>query len=250
MLERDTTWGKFQIECPRRTVCRGVLLDIDGTLSSANSFQFLTNILNLSLDGLKEIYLKAQRQNFGNYADTNLVDFWTQTGKLSRNFVEKVFRQFYPLDQGAERVVAWLRQRLIPVALVTSGLDIFAQAIGERLMVEAYAGTTTLWDDGGYLTGIIRKTPMAERKYFDGACVSGFWGNVPMTECVAVGDGWVDRELLGSVGLGVVIGNETNEGMLPNHLRIDNIGDLIPLIQNKCVLIGNNQPATQLPLGI
>ena len=107
--------------------------------------------------------------------------------------------EFYP---NAKEVVQTLRDEGILTAIISGGIDVLANQVGEQLGVDTVLANGMETDENGYLTGkgICR---VDIRKKDAVLCALAKENGFLSRECVAVGDSKWDANFLAAAGLGV-----------------------------------------------
>jgi len=114
----------------------------------------------------------------------------------------------YSLVPNAKYVMTTLRKKKYRLALVTTALDILANAVASELQIDDVLANGVMIDKDGYLTKevIFRVDLMKKEKAFNKLIKSV---GLTKEQCVAVGDSKYDFGFLKNAGLGVAFKNET-----------------------------------------
>lgn len=113
----------------------------------------------------------------------------------------------YTLAPNVKDVVGEVHRRSYQTVIITGGLDILANEVGEELKISNVVANGLEVDERGYLTGegIFRVEP--SQKDVNLTQLTRALG-VSSEECVAVGDSKYDAKFLKFSGLGVAIGGD------------------------------------------
>ncbi len=130
----------------------------------------------------------------------------------------------YSLRREAPKVFDELRARGIETALVTSGIDILARDVAEKLSIDHWVANGLKFDGNGVLLpkGVGRVDPtrkdLAYRKLLSRL-------RIPARDTIAVGDTVYDLAFLKSAGLGFMLAHTTRVSD-PEIIHIDRLTEI------------------------
>ncbi len=108
----------------------------------------------------------------------------------------------YELQEGAEEAVERLKENGFYLCIVSSGLDILAEAVAERLGMDSFLGNELFFDENSCLTGKGKCNVNPVEKDKAVVKIANETG-IPLQEFVAVGDTKYDATMFEVVGLGI-----------------------------------------------
>ncbi len=179
-----------------------VAFDLDGTLvEQVSSWKTLHQYFGT--ERVVTVNLEAYEWGEIDYAEFMRRDIALWPKPLHITTIQRALTN-YTLAPGAE-VVGELRRRGYEVAIVSGGIDILADLVGERLEIKLTVANGFAVDGDGYLTGegILRVDPI--NKHLALKSLAQEVG-LTLNECVAVGDGRFDVNFLRCAGLGIALG--------------------------------------------
>ncbi len=112
------------------------------------------------------------------------------------------------LAPGAAPTLEALRGRGVETAIISSGVDLLARKVAERLSIPHVRANGLATDTAGHLTGEPNGSgvdPRGKDRVLRALCRSLC---IPPERAVAVGDSRYDSRFLGAAGLGVAIGGD------------------------------------------
>jgi phosphoserine phosphatase len=130
----------------------------------------------------------------------------------------------YKLRQDAPDVFKELRNRGIRTALITSGIDILAKEVADRLGIDYWLANGLRFDERGRLLpkGVGRVDPTRKDVTFI-KLLSKL--GIPPKETIAIGDTIYDLAFLKSAGLGFMLAHTTRVPD-PEIIHIDRLSDI------------------------
>jgi len=184
---------------------KAVIFDIDGTLTTKNSWIYLTENLGGSVKEFLSIY-KAGLTGEISHTEANiqLRDIWFRTGKATKNKFTQVFESI-PLRAEATDLMEYLNAKKYLLTLITGSMDMFAEIIAKRLGVTSYyANTELIWNKTGELLETKYDYNQVSRKLkqLEIFCKEN---NLVPKECAVVGDSQNDLEIFRSTGNGILL---------------------------------------------
>jgi len=183
-----------------KPLLRLAVFDLDGTLKQAPSpWQYLHERLGLWDQGLvHKRWFQAGRIDA---AQSARLDAALRAG-IERATLEELFRRD-PYRPGAREVVAFLRERGVPRAIISSGLAIQAELVAQELGIDRVRAIELVVRDGR-LTDKVVLNVTEDSKEDSMRAVRAEFGAFPQ-ECLALGDGSADVDLFAQAGLSVAV---------------------------------------------
>lgn len=207
-----------------RPLLRLAVFDLDGTLKEAPSpWQYLHEHLGLwERAQVHKRWFQAGRIDAAQWARLDAA-LWAG---IETSTVEELFRQdlYRP---GAREVVAFLRERGVPTAIISSGLAIHAELVAQELGMDRVWAIELMAHDGR-LTGEIVVNVTEDSKEEPMRAVRAEFGALPQ-ECLAVGDGPADVGLFAQAGLSVAVCPLSDAVRAAANVVLED-GDLHPII--------------------
>ncbi|MGQ9722067.1 MAG: HAD-IB family phosphatase [Candidatus Jordarchaeum sp.] len=177
---------------------RLIVFDMDGTIiSGLNSWQILHRHFNVeNLTNLRD-YLDG-KIDYNEFMRRD-IKLWQPPPHIDE--IKKVLSD-YELQPHAQYVTKILREKELEICIVSAGIDIRAQHLGNKLGINCTVANGLETDQNGFLTGegILRVELLEKDKALEKVARShGF----KLEECIAVGDSRFDKSFLLAAGLGV-----------------------------------------------
>ncbi|MEZ5358827.1 MAG: HAD family phosphatase [Candidatus Zixiibacteriota bacterium] len=204
-----------------------VCFDMDGTLiRGTDSVEYLCGLNNKT----KELQEIQARENSGEIswieADYHKVKL---IAGLSLDAIEGKFSQGMRLIRNIEKVLEYLHERNIKAVLITSGAIQVAEIMGKRFAFDGVFGGEYEVKDGKF-TGEIT-THMGEGgklRHLSDFCKKA---NIPLYNCVAVGDSDSDIALFRECGKSIAINySEVLQGKASAYFNTDDLYDIIAIL--------------------
>ena len=174
-----------------------VVFDLEGTLLGAEFFPALGRALG-SEDTLVRLTDRAMNGEMG--FEESLVARFEALRGLPLEFIEETCSRL-PLNRGARRAVATLKENGFVPAIISGGFEVLADHFAGVLGIEIVCANRLVVSRG--LVEGIRKPIITPRLKADLLVhIAGQLGFGP-GECVAVGDGANDIHMLEAAGLGI-----------------------------------------------
>ncbi|MFD8993561.1 HAD family hydrolase [Streptomyces abikoensis] len=210
---------------------RGVVCDIDLTLTRIGSAEALGQALGLP----RQVQAAHYRDyHAGRLTRTQLLDLWRDTGNATRERMTAAFAGV-PLRDGAARLADALRARRIPLCLITSSAQLFADLMVARLGACCGYGNGRLTFDGtGYLEDLDFGLDTQQLKAHHLAQFCREHG-LAAQDVIAVGNGANDLALFDATSRGVLL--NPNPDAKPAYSNrawttVSRLSDVIPLLGN------------------
>ncbi|HUD11037.1 MAG TPA: HAD-IB family phosphatase [Candidatus Saccharimonadia bacterium] len=124
---------------------RGVILDVDGTLSPEVSWTALTRRLGGSVAEHSRIF-DQYRHGEISYVESRiqLIGLWQSSGNASRQNFLDIFESF-TLRPGAISLVVELEAAGFELCIITGSFDLYAQSVATKLGVRNFYANTPLY---------------------------------------------------------------------------------------------------------
>ena len=179
---------------------RLAVFDLDGTLKQAPSpWQYLHEHLGVWEQALPHRRLfEAGEINAAQWARLDAA-LWTG---VETAVVEELFRRD-PYRPGARQVVSFLRDQGVPVAIVSSRLDLHAELVAQELCIDRVSAIEFVTCEAR-LTGDVVLHLTEDSKQESMCAVRAEFCALP-EECLAVGDGIADVGLFSQAGLSIAV---------------------------------------------
>jgi phosphoserine phosphatase len=177
-----------------------IAFDLDGTLLVGKSSWWRLHeyfgTIELSLGNMKE-YEEGKIA----YDEWMRRDIALWKPKPHITAIKKILLD-YTLAPNAERVIKTLRERKLHLAIVTTGLNVLAEAVASKLHIPNVMANGLVLDENGYLTNsvIFNVDLFSKHKAFNRLIKRV---GIPRSQCVAVGDSKYDVNFLKNAGLGI-----------------------------------------------
>ncbi|OEJ35233.1 HAD-IB family phosphatase [Streptomyces subrutilus] len=189
---------------------RAVVCDLDHTLTPHSSVIELSRALAAPIGEVTTLYCNYQNgQLTHEQTRTQLLTLWTRAGLATRTTIETVFHQL-PLKDDALRFAAALAARGLPLCLITSSAQLYADIMTLRLGATCgYGNGQVFFNTAGGLEDIDFTPDTADLKLRQLAEFTTEHGLEP-TEVIAVGNGSNDLLLFDATHRGVLVETTTS----------------------------------------
>lgn len=209
---------------------RAVIFDLDGTLTPVHSvWQYIHERLGTwENQGLKSLQAFLEgRITYQEFADR---DVWAWKG-VARCTLERIVSEI-PLRPGSERTTATLKAAGLKLAILSSGLDLLANPVGQKLGMDLCLANG-LGFSNDILDGTVQIRVPWHGKPDRLPMICQTLGVEP-SEVAVVGDGVGDAPLFPMVGLGVAFNASPDvEAMAHVSVRSTDLRTLIPLLSGQ-----------------
>lgn len=207
---------------------KAVIFDIDGTLTTTNSWVDITKALGADSTKHDQIYL-ARKSGALNLEDSRklLLELWQNTQNANETFLRTSFKKT-ELRPEAKKLFTHLHQKGYTTCLITGSNNLFAQEIANKLGTKYYfANAQFEFDDSGNLTGYDYEIDQGSKKLeqLQDFCAKQ---KIKLEDCIAVGDGANDIEMMKNVGLPIAIKTESEDQEIEKYTKqtIKNLDEL------------------------
>ena len=204
---------------------RLIVFDMDGTLvSGLNSWQKLHKHFGVE----NQTNLKDYLERKIGYAEFMRRDIklWQPPPHIDE--IKRVLLD-YEFQPHAETVIKKLKDMELKICIVSAGIDIRAENLGDKLGVKCTVANGLEVDRNGVLTGegILRVELLKKEKALQKVAKSqGF----KLNECVAVGDSRFDKSFLSTAGLGVAY-KPSEELVQSADLVIEDLREILKIFE-------------------
>ncbi len=217
------------------TSLKVVVFDLDGVLVPfRSSWEFLHRYFGVADDALRNVNVELFYNGLISYEEWMRRDLTLLSSKrcITRDEVFEAFRSV-GLSHGAKELCEYLLSNNVELAIVSGGIDILAQLVGNALSVRRVYSNKLVFNELGCLEpyGVEVVNPL--RKDVVLKAISSELG-IPLNNFMYVGDTIWDLCALRVVGYPVVINCEECLDMLNelgrDYLVVDDLYDLIAFV--------------------
>ena len=193
---------------------KAVIFDIDGTLTTKNSWFEIAIAVGGTPEEDKEI-LRMYRSGIilSEEADTRLLAMWKRQGLATKENFRKIFESI-PLRQDAADLVNYLKSKNIIVCLITGSMDMYAEIIAAKLgLINFYHNANLFWDENNHIKSFNYIVNQGEKKLeqLHDFCKKN---NLKPKECVVIGDSENDYGLFKLTQKGIAVRTEYEDRVL------------------------------------
>jgi phosphoserine phosphatase len=187
---------------------KAVIFDIDGTLTTKNSWSETAIGLGGTPQEDLEIYeMYKAKQILSDEADAKLLAMWKRNGLATKENFNKIFYGI-PLRPDAIELINYLKQKQLIICLITGSMDMYAQIIADKLdITDYYYNATLFWQDDGHIKAFNYIVNQGEKKLeqFQQFCLKN---NLRPEECAVIGDSENDHLLFIASKKGIAVRTE------------------------------------------
>jgi HAD superfamily phosphoserine phosphatase-like hydrolase len=187
---------------------KAVVIDIDGTLTAADSLTATSAELGMPVEELVRLSYGCHTGQIP-YAQARhlLLERWSASGPVSQTRLDTLFHRL-PLRPDAPHLIERVHALGLPVALVSSSMSLYARIVADRLGVgESYANVQLSFDANGILADLsftLDTVGLKHRQLLD-FCSRH---HLLPGEVMAIGDADNDVALFTATGNGVLLAEE------------------------------------------
>lgn len=211
-----------------------VIFDMDGVLTDIySSWKYVHNYFNSSNEKSVEAYLKGQIDDMEFIRrDVNL---WQEEGKpIKKEKLAEILADV-PIMKGAEKCINFLKEKGIKTAIVSAGLDILAERVGNELGIDKIFSNGIKTDNEGNLTneGILNVKLMYKNEAIEKLAE---YLNIPLNRIAAVGNSCFDITMFEICGVGIAF-NPDDECTIKyaNYtIKIKDLSLILKILEKYC----------------
>ncbi len=215
-----------------------IAFDMDGVLTKCRSSWRALHIHFGSISIVDE-YRNAERFRKGDIDYKEWMKLDTEAilkaagGKVKKDEIERVLLSL-EIDEDAFKVVTYIKSLGLKTAIVSGGIDILANHIGEILGIDYVYANKLLFDENGYLLpgGIEIVNPLRKGEIL--RKLSSLTG-IPLKKFMYVGDSEWDLDAFKTVGYPVLLRRDDVLLNLPSLIMISKLGELTDSINMICM---------------
>ena len=215
------------------TGIKAIIFDIDGTLTTKNSWDFVTECFGADQAFHRELYLKLRSGEMPeNEATDAMVAMWQKTGKAYKKDFKDVFGKL-PFRHDAIETISKLKESY-QIALISGSFDLYAEIVAERLgLDDFYFGTTMHWNKDDQLVDydyiVEEQQSLRKLEQLRGYCDKL---GISLDQCAVVGDDLNDIAMFEATGRGVYIKSPWSHEKFGASAwkKIDNLAELKALL--------------------
>ncbi|MFD8985065.1 HAD family hydrolase [Streptomyces sp. NPDC059564] len=210
---------------------RAVVCDLDHTLTPQSSVVELSRALGAPIGEVTALYRDYQAEQLTHgQIRTQLLELWTRAGLATRTTIESVFHQL-PIKDDALRLAAALMARGLPLCLITSSAQLYANIMTGRLQATCGYGNGQLhFNTEGFLEDLDFTRDTADLKLRQLRQFTAAHGLKP-GETVAIGNGSNDLLMFDATGRGVLVTTTTSTRHTHRAwATVRHLDEVIPLI--------------------
>jgi len=211
---------------------KAVIFDIDGTLTTTNSWVEITKALGADSQKHDQIYL-ARKAGALNLEDSRklLLELWQNTKNANQTFLRSSLSNT-KLRPEAKKLFEYLHQNGYTTCLITGSNNLFAQEIANKLGTKHYyANAEFKFDQNGQLIHYDYNIDQGAKKLeqLQDFCAKQ---KIKLEDCVAVGDGANDIEMMKNVGLPIAIKTEYEDQEIEKYTKhtIKNLEEIYAIL--------------------
>lgn len=184
---------------------KAVIFDIDGTLTTDNSWIALTREMGADVNEHEKINADYIANKIVlTDATRKLVELWQATGNANRHFIFTLLKKI-PLSPEASAIITQLKESGYKICLITGSFDLYASIVAKELEVSDYfANSRFIWDMKGNLTDFIYQPEQAKQKLYHLQEYCSQY-DLELTDCATVGDDYNDIEIFKATAHGIVL---------------------------------------------
>lgn len=207
------------------------VLDIDGTITpNHSSWLAMTRDLGASVEEHSALF-EAFKTGTLSYNDsrTQLIALWQATGNATKEKLLEIFTG-WPIYDEAYTLLEKLRQKNIPVILLTGATSLYAGYVAAKLSVSDYfANAELIFDSNGLLVDFTYPPDETQKKLelLQSYCTNH---TIDITNVVCIGDSGNDVAIFTATGKGVMVGNGPETLRAVAWKNVDSIAEVILLL--------------------
>ena|SRR3989344_4054950 len=191
----------------KRVIC----FDVDETVTPGASWETLSKSMGVNLDFHRKLYMDSESGILPiKEAEESLLKEYLQTGKATKQFIEKVLSSIDPFPE-VHDIMSFFSKRDFRVYLVSGSVNIFIQMISRKLNTWGwFANSHFEFDEVGILSKIGMVHGQGKEKVRQLYEISKI-ENVDIREIFFVGDGTNDIPAFIETGNGISVNSKNKE---------------------------------------
>ena len=205
-----------------------VLFDMDGVLTDfQNSWTVLHEYFGTNNEKSLHQFLRGEIDD-REFIRRDIALWLKKRNRIHISEIEKAVSHV-TASEDARVFMRFLSANNIKGAIITGGVDIFANRIGKELGIHIVRANGFILDDEGYLTGEgvvnvpLRHKDIVARKIREEM-------NVTKAECVAIGDSFIDVPMFKEARFGIAVRAQDDTVRDAARYSISNLVDAIPIL--------------------
>ena len=203
---------------------------MDGTLTNQNSWYELNLALGITKEEDQEMYDAYERGDLTYIEWTNaLLQLYKERKLATKDYAYSVLSKFI-LRDGVEDLVTDLQNKGYTLLIISGSFDVLVREVAKTLGVQHYKANTELkFDNQGYLKNIVSAgdEPQAKLRHLEKFCKEL---QIPIHQCVCVGDGANDIELFKKTQKGITFSNAPENVKKESWHTVDCLSDIKNLL--------------------
>lgn len=201
-----------------------VIFDLDGVLVPIeSSWQYVHNAFGRDNDGSYKRYMRGLI-DFPEFVRLDVALWNGASIEEIRKILDKV-----QLTKGAREVVKTLHEMGVRTAILSSGISLLADRVGQELGIDRVYANRLMADTNGRLSGELEAiVPLFEKHRIIQRILNE--EKVSSRECVIVGDNAFDIPLFGDVGLSIAFNSKNSDSTIKADVSItgEDLRSIIP----------------------
>ena len=177
-----------------------LISDMDSTVINQECIDELADFIGKKLE-ISSITERAM-QGALNF-DESLIERVRLLTGLDKNILEQCFHEKITLMAGAKSLLDFMKHKQAISILVSGGFTFFAEKIKNMLGFDMYHANILNFDNHNKLDGTVQMPILGRKTKADILQDYAQKHNIPLSDCLAVGDGANDLDMITLAGLGV-----------------------------------------------
>ena len=192
---------------------KSIIFDVDGTLTSGNSWKIIHSSLNVyeQAKNHRNLFFKS-KISYQQWADLD-VGLWKNV-HISQ--IEQILNKI-PLNEGVSETISTLKKKKHKLILLSSGLSLLSDKLKAKFGFDYSIANKVIIDEQGFLTGkVICYVSYNNKDEAIGGLLKTL--NIKFFQCIAIGDDENDISLFNKVGLSIAFN--------PKSLKVKKAADI------------------------